>query len=73
MKYLIKQDSDDMLMDFCLAPVFIWLTMLAIGALGHYLHVPFLFKFNYFNTLLLFVATYPLRGSRTRKWTAEKQ
>lgn len=52
-------------------PVFfitVWINMLVIGALGHRLNIPYLFKFNYWNVALLQLALSMFRGRPISKF-----
>lgn len=73
MKYIIEPEKRQMRLEIILLPVQIYIVMLSVGALGHYLNQPFLFKFNYLNTFLAIVAMYPFRGASTRKWQVKKE
>lgn len=62
--YTIENELKDSLITIGLGlTLFPYVVMLALGALGHRLDIPFLFKFGFFEALLLNIATYPIRGS----------
>lgn len=62
-KYTIENDRKDSLITLAWAlTVFPWLVMLAVGALGHRLELPYLFKFGFFEVLLVNVAAFPFRN-----------
>lgn len=66
--YTIEKDPVDTLITLGLGlTVFPWITMLSIGALGHRLGIPFLYKFGFFNVVLVILALYPVRGAGSTK------
>lgn len=71
--YKIEQERRESLIQFIVIPFQIWLVMLSIGGLGHYLNQPWLFQFNYLNTfLLLLVAGNLTKSGHIRKWVVTK-
>jgi len=72
MKYTIKNDPKDSLVTLGLSlTLFPWITMLAVGALGHRLHVSILANLDFIDILLIQIALYPVRGSGFTKKIAE--
>lgn len=61
--YTIENELQDSLIAIALGlTIFPYAVMLALGALGHRLDIPFLFKFGFFESLLLNIAAYPVRN-----------
>lgn len=61
--YTIENELQDSLITIALGlTIFPYVVMLALGALGHRLDIPFLSKFGFFEALLLSIAAYPLRN-----------
>lgn len=71
--YTIKEDNYAMLFrvigNLILMP---WLAMLALGALGHRLDIPYLFKLGFFETFLICWVTPVFRGGYVTKWKVTK-
>lgn len=68
-KLTIKQDVG--FSDFAFIFVKPWITMLAIGALGHRLVIPYLFRFGYWDVFLLGIALSVFKTGYVNRWKIE--
>lgn len=68
-KIVIKQDLG--LSDLIYIPVKTWITMLAIGAVGHRLGIPYLFRFGFWDVFLVGVALSVVKTSYVNQWKIE--
>lgn len=67
----IKIKRDVEFSDWVMIFVKPWVVMLAIGALGHRLGIPYLFRFGYWDVLLLNLALGVVRSTYPGAWKVE--
>lgn len=70
-KYIIKEDPQQMAIGGIVAITGVWAAMLSLGALGHFLNIPYLFRFNFWNVMLINFILALARSGRTTKWIVE--
>jgi uncharacterized membrane protein YadS len=65
---IIKQDTTSALADLISPLLQAWISMLALGGLGHRLHIPQLLHIGYWDVLLAYCALVIVRSSTPSRW-----